>query len=190
MSVTIDLLRHGETEQGGGFRGSIDDPLTAYGWEQMHTSCQRADPWQGVISSPLQRCAAFAEKLATARALPLEHVAALQELHFGDWEGRHPRDLMIEHAELLGKFWADPYAFTPPAGEHLLAFEKRVLGAVDLLAERYANQRLLVVTHGGVIRLLLARARQLPRRDLLQVEVNHAQRFTLCCESAGRITEV
>ena len=35
MSTRIDLLRHGETERGGGFRGSLDDALTAHGWQQM-----------------------------------------------------------------------------------------------------------------------------------------------------------
>ncbi|PKL97114.1 MAG: histidine phosphatase family protein, partial [Gammaproteobacteria bacterium HGW-Gammaproteobacteria-9] len=35
MTTRIDLLRHGETEQGGGFRGSLDDALTERGWQQM-----------------------------------------------------------------------------------------------------------------------------------------------------------
>ena len=35
MTVQLDLLRHGETELGGGLRGSLDDALTAVGWEQM-----------------------------------------------------------------------------------------------------------------------------------------------------------
>ena len=33
--LTLDLLRHGETELGGGFRGSLDDLLTPLGWQQM-----------------------------------------------------------------------------------------------------------------------------------------------------------
>ena len=34
MTLYLDLLRHGETELGGGLRGSLDDALTATGWQQ------------------------------------------------------------------------------------------------------------------------------------------------------------
>jgi alpha-ribazole phosphatase len=80
---------------------------------------------------------------------------------------------MASDAEGLGRFWADPYAFTPPDGEPLVDFEARVLDALERLHARFAGRHLLVVTHGGVMRLLLARARGLPRGDLLQVEVGH-----------------
>ncbi|MEE4463846.1 histidine phosphatase family protein, partial [Azotobacter chroococcum] len=63
--------------------------------------------------------------------------------------------------------------FTPPDGEPLAAFETRVLGAVERLRRECAGRRLLLVTHGGVMRLLLARARGLPRGALLQVTVAH-----------------
>ena len=36
MTLRLDLLRHGETELGGGLRGSLDDALTERGWQQMH----------------------------------------------------------------------------------------------------------------------------------------------------------
>ena len=69
----LELLRHGETEQGGGLRGSLDDALTEQGWAQLRRSVQEAGPWDRLISSPLQRCARFAEELAAARALPLDY---------------------------------------------------------------------------------------------------------------------
>ena len=56
MSVQLDLLRHGETELGGGLRGSLDDALTALGWAQMRDAVQGKGPWDRIVSSPLQRC--------------------------------------------------------------------------------------------------------------------------------------
>ena len=38
MTLRLDLLRHGETELGGGLRGSLDDALTAKGWAQMRAA--------------------------------------------------------------------------------------------------------------------------------------------------------
>ena len=74
-------------------------------------------------------------------------------------------------------------------GEPLVDFEARVLDAVARLQQRYAGQRLLVVTHGGVMRLLLARARGLPRGDLLQVEVGHGALQRLCVGAGLALSE-
>lgn len=159
MSLRLDLLRHGETESGGGFRGSLDDALTARGWAQMRTAVE-GGRWDLLVSSPLQRCRAFAEELAQRQGIELELENDLRELHFGAWEGRSAAALMDGHSEALGRFWADPYA------------QRR-------LRQRHAGRRVLLVTHGGVIRLLLARARGLPREHLLQVDVGHGALFGL-----------
>lgn len=179
MSLRLDLLRHGETVSGGGFRGRLDDELTAHGWAQLRAAVSEHAPWQRVVSSPLRRCAAFAEELAAQRQLPLSLESDLRELDFGDWDGRTAAELMDSDSAGLGHFWNDPYAFTPPGGEPLLAFEARVLAAIERLGQRHAGERLLLVTHGGVMRLLLAHARGLPRAQLLQVEVGHGGLFGL-----------
>lgn len=185
MNLQLDLLRHGETELGGGFRGSLDDALTATGWAQMRGALAEAGPWELIVSSPLQRCAAFARELAEGQGVPLHLEAGLRELHFGDWEGRSAAALMETDAEALGAFWADPYGFTPPQGEPVEDFAARVLAAVEGLHRRFAGRRLLLVTHAGVMRLLLARARGLPREQLLQVEVGHGALFGLTVAGTG-----
>lgn len=187
--MTLDLLRHGETELGGGFRGSLDDQLTPTGWQQMRQATASPEHWDAIVSSPLRRCADFAFELAEQCQLPLVLQDGLRELHFGDWEGRHASELMQEHAEDLGRFWAAPYEFTPPGGEPMLAFEERVLNTVNELYQHRAGEHLLLVTHGGVMRLLTARARRLERDQLLQVEVGHGQRLRLQLDARGEFHE-
>ncbi|AMS16704.1 alpha-ribazole phosphatase [Pseudomonas chlororaphis] len=189
MTLRLDLLRHGETELGGGLRGSLDDALTDVGWQQMRAAVAGLGPWDRLVSSPLQRCARFAEELGARLALPVTLDPDLQELHFGAWEGQSAAALMATDAEALGWFWADPYAFTPPQGEPVLAFSARVLGAVERLHQRYAGERVLLVSHGGVMRLLLARARGLPREQLLNVEVAHGALFALTVEAGLVLSE-
>jgi len=179
MTLRLDLLRHGETELGGGLRGSLDDALTPRGWEQMRAGVARQGPWDRVISSPLQRCARFAEELGARLGVPVELESDLRELHFGAWEGQSAAALMETDAEDLGRFWSDPYGFTPPDGEPVEQFAERVLTAVSRLRQRYAGQRVLLVSHGGVMKVLLARARGLPREQLLQIEVAHGALFAL-----------
>lgn len=189
MTVWLDMLRHGETEEGGGLRGSTDDALTAFGWEQMHDAVRAAGPWDVIVTSPLQRCARFAEALTQRLELPLVYEPDLQELHFGAWECRTPAQLMETDEVGLGLFWNDPYGFTPPDGEPVLVFRARVLAAVERLYQTYAGQRVLLVTHGGVMRLLLAHARGLPREQLLQVQVVHGALLTVQVAAGGLLSE-
>jgi alpha-ribazole phosphatase len=189
MTLHLDLLRHGETELGGGLRGSLDDALTAKGWAQMREAVLARGPWDRLVSSPLQRCARFAEELGARLNLPVSLEQDLQELHFGAWEGQSAVQLMETDAEALGLFWADPYSFTPPDGEPVEAFSQRVRDAVLRLHQLYAGQRVLLISHGGVMRLLLAQARGLPREQLLNVEAGHGGLFSLRVEADGVLSE-
>ncbi|NNJ14291.1 alpha-ribazole phosphatase family protein [Pseudomonas putida CSV86] len=188
--MILDLLRHGETELGSGFRGSLDDALTEQGWAQMQAAVAGGGPWDRLVSSPLQRCARFAERLAGELALPLVLEPGMRELHFGEWEGRTALQLMEDHEAALGKFWADPYAFTPPGGEPVTDFSERVLASLARLQTTYAGERVLLVTHGGVMRLLLARARGLPREQLLQVQVGHGALHRLRVGTGNELFEI
>ncbi|KOY01594.1 alpha-ribazole phosphatase family protein [Pseudomonas nunensis] len=179
MTLRLDLLRHGETELGGGLRGSLDDALTEKGWAQLRAAVIGQGPWDRLVSSPLQRCARFAEELGGQLGLPVQLEKDLQELHFGAWEGQSTAALMETSAEALGLFWTDPYSFTPPEGEPVADFSARVLAAVERLQAAYTGERVLLITHGGVMKLLLAQARGLPREQLLNVEVAHASLHSL-----------
>jgi alpha-ribazole phosphatase len=190
MTLHLDLLRHGETELGGGLRGSLDDALTDAGWQQMRAAVVEAGPWDRIVASPLQRCARFAEELSARLSLPLQLDVDLQELHFGDWEGIGTAQLMETDAEGLGRFWENPYTFTPPNGEPVLAFSERVLGAVRRIQNAHDGERILLISHGGVMRLLLAQARGLPREQLLQVMVGHGGLFSLNVAADGALMEV
>lgn len=173
----LDLLRHGETLGGSRFRGRLDDPLTERGWEQMWAAVgprEGVREWDGIVTSPLARCADFARALSRRQDIPLSLDPRLAELDFGDWEGQTPADLMATDAEALGRFWADPLANTPPGGEPLLAFASRVLAAWGDLLDQEPGERLLVIGHGGVIRVILCQVLGHPLGQLLELEVGHA----------------
>ncbi len=169
----IDALRHGATARAG-FLGHLDVPLTPQGWAQMRAAVREGGPWDCAVSSPLTRCAEFAREFAALRGLPLHVDPRLRELHFGAWEGKDAQELSQTEPDALSRFWSDPYRHPPPGGETLEAFETRVLSAWRDLAERHAGQRLLVISHGGVIRMLLCHARGLARGELLRLDVPHA----------------
>ena len=137
--------------------------------------------WEVVVSSPLVRCTAFATEFSRREGIALHTDERLRELHFGEWEGMSSAQLMRGQPEDLARFWNNPYRNTPPGGETLRAFERRVLAVWQDVIWRYRRERVLVVTHAGVIRIILCHVRRLPRSALLSVDVPHA---SLRCISA------
>ncbi|HVX06081.1 MAG TPA: histidine phosphatase family protein [Rhodanobacteraceae bacterium] len=170
--ATIDLLRHGDTGRRS-YRGQIDDPLSALGWSQVRAAVEQRT-CDRVVSSPLQRCAAFARELAVLRGVPLVLDVRLAEYHFGDWQGVPIETLAANDAGALQRFWADPLAYPPPGSEGMPAFRSRVCAALDDIAASVGSARVLVVTHGGVIRMLRCVVEDRPLRDMAGIEVPHA----------------
>lgn len=172
-TTTIDLLRHGEPAGGTRFRGHTDDPLSELGWAQMRASV-RGGQWDRVVSSPLLRCAEFAGELAASLGLPLETEGRFREIGFGRWEGRTPEELMQIDPDRLDRFWRDPARHTPPGGESLDAFAARVRAGWEDLLARHEGKKILVVAHGGVNRMILCHALQIPVHNLFRLEVPFA----------------
>lgn len=172
--TTVDLIRHGEPAGGSRFRGHTDDPLSATGWAQMRAAVQGEGQWQVVVSSPLLRCAEFAAELAARAGVPLETEARFKEIGFGEWEGRTPEELMQSDPDCLDRLWRDPAGYTPPGGEGLEAFAARVTASWNDTLARHAGKKILLVGHGGVNRVILCHALQIPLRNMFRLDVPFA----------------
>lgn len=170
----VDLIRHGMPVGGRRYRGHLDDPLSEQGWQQMWDAVADAHPWDVIVTSPLQRCRAFAEALATRHGLPLEVEEGFREISFGAWEGRHVRTILEETPEQIEAYWRDPVANTPPGGEALEAFRDRLIVAWRRVTADHTGRHILMVTHGGVIRTLVAEQMGLPLNAVLRVEIANA----------------
>lgn len=176
----IGLLRHGEVEGGNCFRGSTDDSLTEVGLNQMRNSIKGKPQWNRVISSPLKRCASFAREYTLQHSIPLAFDERLKELHFGLWEGRTSAQIMNEDSGGLSNFWSDPNMYPPPGGESFSHFQARVVESWFSIKHDYNKQRILIVTHGGVIRTLLCYLQQRPVSELMNIDVKLGSLTVLC----------
>ncbi len=170
--MRIDLLRHGQVQGGRKYRGhGVDDPLTEQGWRQLQQATAHNPGWQQVVSSPLIRCARFAEHFARQQALPLQLEPGLREVGFGQWEGLSRARLEQEQPEQLAAFLTDPVRHRPPGAEPLEALVARVGTVLEQLARDPACNHHLLLVHAGVIRAALAHAMNLPLAALYRVEV-------------------
>ena len=163
-TIVVDFIRHGEPEGGDILRGRINPELTELGWKQMKMAVSlRADwqqsvstpRWTEIISSPLKRCHQFAEHLSAEMDLPLKVDENWQEIDYGDWDGMPINEWRKEAAEQFKAFSKDLSALKPPNGESYLTFKERILGALESLSELPDGSHILVVTHGGVLRVVI-----------------------------------
>ncbi|BFM21109.1 histidine phosphatase family protein [Gilvimarinus japonicus] len=178
--MQIDLLRHGECEGGAIFRGSMDVALTEKGWQQMQNGLAELNAgWSRIVSSPLIRCARFAEALANNTGLPLERQNDVREICFGEWEGQSVERIWREQSQLCNAWSRDPDTTTPPGGEPFTQFRARVLKALTTLEQHYPQERLLMVTHGGVIKLLLTEALGTGAAGMMQLNVGYGFSTTI-----------
>lgn len=162
--ILVDLLRHGQPQGGEVLRGRIDHPLTELGWQQMQratalsrekTKAPVTPDWTHIVSSPLQRCRQFAEYVSQQTALDLQVEEHWQEIDYGDWDGMPLKEWRVQAASQFREFRKDLSKLAPPNGEDYLSFKERVLAAWESLAEKPDGSHVLVVTHGGVLRVVL-----------------------------------
>jgi alpha-ribazole phosphatase len=136
-------MRHGAPARAGLMLGRTDDDVIPSGLAACVEQARSFDCTR-LISSDLRRARRCAEAIGTPAI-----DARWRELDFGDWDGRSASE--IDDAA-LGRFWNDPDAFPPPAGERWSALRTRVGAALAALPP----EPTLVVTHGGPMRAAIA----------------------------------
>jgi len=170
----IDLLRHGEPVGGRRYRGQIDDPLSEKGWQQMRAAVMGSRDWDAIYSSPLRRCAEFAQELSGRLLLPLTTDERLKEIGFGDWEGRTPDEIRRNDPHRLENFWRHPIANRPEGAETLASFQTRVSAAWAEIGAAHAGQRVLIIGHAGITRMILCLVLGSPAERMFRIQVDNA----------------
>ena len=160
------LVRQGETEANvaGLYSGHAPTPLTERGIAQAQTlgTLLRNVPVDNVLCSELERARHTTQLILGDREVPVRNMPELNEMFFGDWEMRHPRDLAREDAENYAVWCNDWQNATPTNGEGFQAFSQRVERFIAQLADYKTCQNLLVVSHQGVLSVLIARLLSMP----------------------------
>jgi alpha-ribazole phosphatase len=185
LTTTFDLLRHGEPVGGSRYRGQTDDPLSETGWQQMRAAVGDHRPWDVIVSSPLSRCADFARELAARHGIPLEIEARIKEIGFGVWEGRTSAELVQSDPGVLARFWNDPLNNRPEGAEPLTAFRDRVTATWTEMHARFRGKHVLIVCHGGVIRMLLRHTLDMPLERLFRIQVPYASLSRIVVSGQG-----
>lgn len=151
------FLRHAETDMAGAFCGHSDPPINRGGGEQIRDLITRLGDqrFESIYSSDLLRAVNTAEVLSAAYGVPLTTVASLREIHFGEWEGLRWEEIERRDPAYAARWIAEFPKLPAPEGERYDAFTDRVLDAVDRLLRVTEGGPIAVVTHAGVMRVVL-----------------------------------
>jgi alpha-ribazole phosphatase len=178
ISTLVDLLRHGEHELKDAICGVTDPALSDKGWGQLHSQCDgllgQGAQWDICISSPRIRCAQFAEQISQKLAIPLVIKEDLAEIDFGEWEGLTNNQISCSYPGQWQSWLQNPDKPAPHGGEAYGEFLARINQSWQALIEQYQGQRVLLLSHGGVMRVILGVVLDLNHDALFRFQVPHA----------------
>lgn len=134
--------------------------------------------FDAVYASPLQRCT----KLANALALgEIKTDSRLKELHFGDWEMQAWESIPREIFDI----WANDYAnLAPPNGESFSQLHARAVSFLEEVSSHSYGKNIAVITHGGVIRAVLAEVLNMPLKGLFRMVIDHGSMTQISFDEA------
>jgi broad specificity phosphatase PhoE len=163
------LCRHGEAEGAAGrFCGSFDPALSAAGRRQAQ-SVRVVVGESALYSSPALRA------LETARATGREPIVEpdLRELDFGEADGLRYEEAGARWPALYAEWLRAPTRVCFPGGEAFSGFRTRALAVVARVQMRHPDAAVVVVTHAGVIRTLLAHWLSIPEEALFRLDQSY-----------------
>ncbi len=174
--LLLILVRHGETPWtlDRRFQGHTDTQLTANGRKQARAAAKqlRALKPDLLYCSALWRARETAQFAAAACGLKIKADARLNELGFGRWEGKTAGQLTAE-GDRIYRRWCRGLRTNPPGGETLKHFEARIVSFIKDL-RRSKAKRIVIVSHGGPIKLIIFRLLGLPFKSLWSLRLDPA----------------
>jgi probable phosphoglycerate mutase len=166
MTTELILLRHGETEWNllGRFQGHQDSPLSPEGLRQANLLAARLSSvsFHALYSSDLGRAVETARRIATRTGHTLRQDPRLRERALGVLEGLTRDEASQHHPQVFAEYSGGGPDFVVPRGESTSQRLRHALECLEELGARHAGERIVVVTHGGVLSLLFRHCLGIP----------------------------
>lgn len=172
----IFLVRHGETKWNleMRFQGRENIALNENGIKQAGLLSQRLknEKVRAVYSSPLSRAWETAKIIAVSHGLSPCAVEGLSEISFGSWEGKTYLEMDETEKDAVVRWMNNPEAVTISGGETFKQFRERVLKSYNEVINNNRKENFIIVTHGGVIKVLVAAILHIPFSHLGRLKLS------------------
>lgn len=177
MTVTVYLVRHAAHDDVGAYLAGRTPGirLGAAGREQAERLGRRLarERFSAILASPRERTQETAAAIADATGIgPVETVDALDEVDFGPWAGRRFDEL---DADPAWRRWNAMRSLArAPGGETMLEVQGRMIGVLEAIQDRFAEDRVLLVSHSDPIKTLVMHVLGLPLDAWPRFEISPA----------------
>lgn len=158
------VVRHGEStwNADGRYQGQTDVPLSPVGVLQAAALAERltGQTFGAVYASDLARASQTAHMVVErlTGSPPVQTDSGLREIDVGDLAGLALPEIEAKHPGYLTALRADPWATRRPGGESMEDLFTRCGAAFGNLRRQHPGERVLVFTHGGVVRVAVGLA--------------------------------
>lgn len=157
------LIRHGESAPARPdvaaplLDGQADPDLDPQGRQEARLVADRlhGEEVAAIYTSTLRRTAQTAAPLAEQTGLTPRADADLREVFLGEWEGATFRKRIADRDPVALRCFAGQRWDPIPGSEPYDALRDRVRDAVGRLAAAHPDQRIVMVTHGGIIGMVM-----------------------------------
>lgn len=186
---TLLLIRHGENDylkKGILVGNSPGIHLNEHGREQAAALCEslKGLPIKVIYSSPLERAIETAAPLANALGLEIAVRPALADTNVGEWAGRKVKEL--KRLPAWRQVQEKPSGFMFPGGESFVELQRRLVGAIDVIAAAHKKNDLVTIFfHADPIKLVLAHFLGLPLDKFQRLSVDTGSVSVLGVEKSG-----
>lgn len=125
-----------------------------------------------IVSSPSQRCRLLADYFK----FDYQTDERLREMNFGNWEMKKWTDISEEE---INPWYQDFVSVKASGGENLLEMQTRVLSFWNEFIQRKDLEKALIVTHAGVIRLILQAVLQFPLENMFTIQIDYGRKVII-----------
>ena len=155
----IILIRHGETEWNSQKRmqGHSNSDLSSLGQAQIQALGQwtKNVPFDHIYSSDSLRAKQTAEAITQFSGHELKIDLRLREKNLGVFEGLTSEEARERHPEVFRLFKTAGSKYVIDEGESTQQLQDRALEIVEEIRIKHPEERVLLVTHGGCIRVVM-----------------------------------
>lgn len=149
------IVRHGETDWNaeGRVQGHRDIPMNEEGRRQMLLAADALaeEAVDAVYSSDLARAEESARILAAPHRLPVNRTEDLRERDWGIWQGNALTEIAGKYPELYRRMRAGEWV-SPEGAEPYERLQRRVVRAMQRIADAHQGRTSIVATHGGPLK--------------------------------------
>lgn len=176
------LIRHAEStgNRDGVLQGQADLPLSPLGHRQARAladrllKAHRRTPFSALISSDLMRTRETADSIGMALGLRVDLDRRLREIDIGAWSGLTQEQIASQFPAEWALWQGRSSHMRRGGGESYHDTQDRITPTLTEIAEEHPGTRVLVVTHGGVMRAYLAGLMGLPLERIWHLSIGNS----------------